>query len=408
MALVIDIGTHNLRIGYSGDDTPTVLAPSYYGICANGSRYYEEGALSFPREGAFDIKPIFLEGGKIDKEGLAGLLRWAVEDRLQTKCSSHPVLLVDSPCWSKEVKEEVISILFEALEIPALFLGRAPVLAAFASGKHTGLIVDIGASGVTVCPVFDGYLVKAACSTQRAIGGDVLTSQCRAMLEEANVYDYTIGVLPIEVSAKKVVDLAATPEFTHKPNPKITPSFRSFHQRKLLEDFKESIIQVAESEIVNESDVAMRPPKYYEFVAGYNRNFGFDRFRLGEVLFQPNKYAWNMENNGESLVVGLSDMIQRAVQACDVDLRPSVISSVLLCGGGSSIPGLSERLNSDQNRLPTFGRVRVQVPTSSNERRNASWIGGSILASLGSFQTLWLTKQEYQEHGPTYIERKSP
>jgi actin-like protein 6A len=34
--------------------------------------------------------------------------------------------------------------------------------------------------------------------------------------------------------------------------------------------------------------------------------------------------------------------------------------------------------------------------------------GGSILASLGSFQQMWMSKQEYEEHGPGLIHRKAP
>ncbi|AET01217.2 actin-related protein ARP4 [Medicago truncatula] len=36
------------------------------------------------------------------------------------------------------------------------------------------------------------------------------------------------------------------------------------------------------------------------------------------------------------------------------------------------------------------------------------WIGGSILASLGSFQQMWFSKSEYEEHGASYIQRKCP
>jgi actin-related protein len=34
--------------------------------------------------------------------------------------------------------------------------------------------------------------------------------------------------------------------------------------------------------------------------------------------------------------------------------------------------------------------------------------GGSILASLGSFQQMWMSKQEYDEHGPGLVHRKCP
>ena len=34
--------------------------------------------------------------------------------------------------------------------------------------------------------------------------------------------------------------------------------------------------------------------------------------------------------------------------------------------------------------------------------------GGSILASLGSFQQMWLSKKEFEEHGAAIIHRKAP
>lgn len=46
--------------------------------------------------------------------------------------------------------------------------------------------------------------------------------------------------------------------------------------------------------------------------------------------------------------------------------------------------------------------------SSSVERRFGSWIGGSILGSLASFQQLWMTRKEYEELGAAAIERKFP
>ena len=34
--------------------------------------------------------------------------------------------------------------------------------------------------------------------------------------------------------------------------------------------------------------------------------------------------------------------------------------------------------------------------------------GGSILASLGSFQQMWMSKKEWEEHGAALIHRKAP
>ena len=34
--------------------------------------------------------------------------------------------------------------------------------------------------------------------------------------------------------------------------------------------------------------------------------------------------------------------------------------------------------------------------------------GGSILASLGSFQQMWMSKAEFEEHGASLIHKKAP
>jgi actin-related protein len=40
------------------------------------------------------------------------------------------------------------------------------------------------------------------------------------------------------------------------------------------------------------------------------------------------------------------------------------------------------------------------------ERRFGVWIGGSILASLGSFQQMWLTKAQYEDLGAAKAEKR--
>jgi len=67
-------------------------------------------------------------------------------------------------------------------------------------------------------------------------------------------------------------------------------------------------------------------------------------------------------------------------------------------------PGLTERLQKEvQNLVPGSVKVKVQAP---QERQYSVWIGGSVLSSLATFQTMWVTKQEYEESGPSIVHRK--
>ena len=65
-----------------------------------------------------------------------------------------------------------------------------------------------------------------------------------------------------------------------------------------------------------------------------------------------------------------------------------------MSGGTTMFPGISERLTKElQAMAPTNMKIKVVAP---QERKFLVWIGGSILSSLSTFQTMWITKQEYQ------------
>lgn len=111
----------------------------------------------------------------------------------------------------------------------------------------------------------------------------------------------------------------------------------------------------------------------------------------------------------------------------------SLYGSVVVTGGNSCLQGFSERLNRDlasktppvsssrnsNYLLPSFEsfdlwrrnfcsqsmRLKIISANSSSERRYGAWIGGSILSSLGSFQQMWLSRQEYEESGKLILER---
>lgn len=48
------------------------------------------------------------------------------------------------------------------------------------------------------------------------------------------------------------------------------------------------------------------------------------------------------------------------------------------------------------------------APAFPVERKYSAWIGGSILASLGTFQQMWVSKAEYDENGASISDRKCP
>merc|ERR1711963_1002767 len=66
------------------------------------------------------------------------------------------------------------------------FLVKNAVLAAFANGRSTGLVIDSGATHTSAVPVHDGYVLQHAI-VKSPLGSDFLTGQCQQFLEDSRV-----------------------------------------------------------------------------------------------------------------------------------------------------------------------------------------------------------------------------
>ena len=156
------------------------------------------------------------------------------------------------------------------------------------------------------------------------------------------------------------------------------------------------------------------PTISYELPDGKTLEIGTERFNLPEVLFKPelaNRYsdAPAVKSLTEGIVQGIPGMIIETIEKCDVDIRRELLNGVVMTGGSSLLRNMRERLDRELVELaPQSMRLRVHAPNSSMERRCSVWIGGSILASLGSFQQMWLSNAVYVEHGATLVHRKCP
>ena len=118
----------------------------------------------------------------------------------------------------------------------------------------------------------------------------------------------------------------------------------------------------------------------------------------------------DLQAYGGGALTGLPALARGAAGAADVDLRRDLYGTVLLAGAGSMLPSLKERLEKElgDDAAVAAARAKVVSPNNAVEKRFGPWIGGSILASLGSFQQMWMSKAEYEEHGKGLIHRRAP
>uniref|UniRef100_A0A8B9KNI1 Actin alpha 1, skeletal muscle n=1 Tax=Astyanax mexicanus TaxID=7994 RepID=A0A8B9KNI1_ASTMX len=109
-------------------------------------------------------------------------------------------------------------------------------------------------------------------------------------------------------------------------------------------------------------------------------------------------YASGMES------AGIHETAYNSIMKCDIDIRKDLYANNVLSGGTTMYPGIADRMQKEITALaPSTMKIKIIAPP---ERKYSVWIGGSILASLSTFQQMWITKQEYDEAGPSIVHRK--
>lgn len=126
---------------------------------------------------------------------------------------------------------------------------------------------------------------------------------------------------------------------------------------------------------------------------------GSERFRAPELLFNP-------ELIGQEYA-GVHQVVVDSINRVDLDLRKSLFSNIVLSGGSTlckgkplivtkvdtaalcvlSIVGFGDRLLNEVKKLALKDvKIKIYAPP---ERKYSTWIGGSILAGLGTFKKVW-------------------
>ena len=389
--IVVDNGSDTIKAGFAGDDEPRCACPSLIG------RPKHKAAIIAAPAIAQKLKDIYVGSEAKSKPGLISTKRpiekgiitnfddmeklWhhIFYNELRIEPKENCILLTEAAMNPKANREKMTQIMFEKFDTPATYIALQAVLSLYASGRATGIVLDCGYDATHSVPIYSGYALPH--SIQRLdIGGKDITQYLSKILSENN--DNT--------------DNENTSSITG-----LTWSNLTLKERQIIRDIKEKFGYVAEDfdqEMEKTTDGLIEFEKNYQLPDGKVIKIGNQRFRCGEILFKPNFLGLEEE--------GIDRMLFNSIMKGDVDIRKEFYNNILCSGGSSEFEGFPERLEKEMKELaPEQYKVKI-IAEKQFERKYTVWIGGSVMASLSTFEDMWITKDEYDDHGPTVVHRK--
>lgn len=362
--VVIDPGSDTLKAGFAGDDYPKLVCRDLI-FKAEEVKNHENKVNGVDVElpghtqcRLTELHPVE-HGIVVDWDVMQDVFDKTMT-KLEVESEGHNVLIAESPLNPNYIREKLTEIMFEYLDINALYLQDTSVLSLLNFGLTTGTVVESGDASTYTSVVYEGKLLKETIP-KTFYAGRSLTYYLAELISKSKQKTLTVDPLPFSKAIKEKLVFVS-------------------------EDYE------ADLKLAKSTDFYER---VYTLPDGETLKLNEERLMCGEGLFRPDMFRCSCP--------GLHLLVERTLNLADADVRKSACKNVVLSGGNTMFSGLTMRLQIEMNKIfpSSFGVKVKEIPHA--DRHYAAWNGGSVMASLDSMESKWVTRKDYIEQGPAVI-----
>lgn len=431
--VVFDPGSRVCLVGFSGEANPRagLVVPDDLNALEHAQgRHHSFSTIQSESFVSSITEDEDSQGSISDADGLLSrLFRTLFLNHLLSDPRQRKVLILESPLLRQTRKAAIARTLFQHLSVPSISFVPHSLCALLAVGRSTGLVIDVGQLETTIVPTFESrpllsrlvYTSRSSHSLSQRIA--VLVARFAMFVPDQQ------GNHPLGLSSSSQRNQRPT-QAGKVPRELITKSFIEKVQSKLcLVDMdpppmkgndgnnndqgvdtqmeEETREEFSSSSSLNEKGIWSSEANDYKFLDSLERRYKpFSKTSDAQISIPSTQLASTSSSSSNTLIPGgtvlipgwirqsafevlfekgdedelaISEAILECLLKVPIDLRKSMISSILVTGGTAMCPGFISRLrvetlrilllSSDDDPNPNLSRTKkekyTKVPTKS-------------------------------------------